>query len=155
MDMGLIEIDRYYHTGIVVKDLEWTTDFLRDVLGFELIDISPRDPKNQQFVTGVSGVEVMIAYMRLHDQLFEISQYGGQAKLEHFRPKMTDVGHYHLCLMVEDVDGAVQTCLAHDDRITTLSPTPLVVDSGPNKGNKVIVVVLPDGMMIEFTNTRE
>jgi len=152
--MSVIEVDRYYHTGIVVADVDWTITFLRDVLGFEFLDKSPRDPKNQEFVTGVDGVEVMIAYMRLQDQLFEISQYGGRAEPAHYRPRMVDVGHYHLCLMVHDVDGAAQKCLAYDDRITTLSASPLVVDSGPNKGNKVIVVVLPDGMMIEFTNTR-
>ena len=152
--MRKIEVKKYYHTGIVVADVDWTVNFLSDVLGFELLDKSSREPGNQEFVTGVSGIEVVIAYMRIHEQLFEISQYGGRAEREHHRPRMVDVGHYHLCLMVDDVDMAVHRCLAYDDRITTLSPTPLVVDSGPNKGNKVIVVVLPDGMMIEFTNTR-
>lgn len=153
--MGRIEVKKYYHTGIVVADVDWTVKFLSDTLGFEFLDKSSREPKNQEFVTGVTGIEVVIAYMRLHDQLFEISQYGGRAELEHYRPRMVDVGHYHLCLMVDDVELAVKRCLAYDDRITTLSPTPLVVDSGPNKGNRVIVVVLPDGMMIEFTNTRK
>ena len=153
--MSRIEVKKYYHTGIVVADVDWTVKFLRDTLGFEFLDKSPREPKNQEFVTGVTGIEVVIAYMTIHDQLFEISQYGGRAELEHFRPRMVDVGHYHLCLMVDDVDLAVKRCRAYDDRITTLSSTPLVVDSGPNKGNKVIVVVLPDGMMIEFTNTRK
>ena len=152
--MEPIEVKKYYHTGIVVADVDWTVSFLRDVLGFELLDKSPREPKNQEFVTGVKDIEVLIAYMRIHDQLFEISQYGGRAELKHFRPRMVDVGHYHLCLMVDDVELAVKKCLAYDARITTLSPTPLVVDSGPNKGNMVIVVALPDGMMIEFTNTR-
>jgi len=153
--MGRIEVKKYYHTGIVVADVDWTVKFLSDTLGFEFLDKSAREPKNQEFVTGVTGIEVVIAYMRVHDQLFEISQYGGRAELEHYRPRMVDVGHYHLCLMVDDVELAVKRCLAYDDRITTLSPTPLVVDSGPNKGNRVIVVVLPDGMMIEFTNTRK
>ena len=152
--MSIIEVTNYYHTGIVVADVDWTVGFLEDILGFELLDKSSREPENQEFVTGVKGIEVMIAYMKIGDQLFEISQYGGSAPLEHHRPRMVDVGHYHLCLMVDDVDLAVEKCLAYDDRIRTLSPTPLVVDSGPNKGNKVIIVVLPDGMMIEFTNTR-
>jgi len=152
--MSRITVQKYYHTGIVVADVDWTVQFLMDVLGFELLDKSSRDPKNQEFVTGVKGIEVMIAYMEICGQLFEISQYGGNAPLEHYRPGMVDVGHYHLCLMVDDVDSAVAKCLAYDSNIRTLSPTPLVVDSGPNKGNKVIVVVLPDGMMIEFTNTR-
>lgn len=153
--MGHVEVNKYYHTGIVVADVDWTVKFLSDILGFEFLDKSSREPKNQEFVTGVTGIEVVIAYMRIHDQLFEISQYGGSAEFEHHRPRMVDVGHYHLCLMVDDVEMAVRKCLAYDDRITTLSPAPLVVDSGPNKGNKVIVVVLPDGMMIEFTNTRK
>lgn len=153
--MKPIEVNNYYHTGIVVADIDWTVAFLQNVLGFKLLDKSPREPKNQEFVTGVRDIEVMIAYMKIHDQLFEISQYGGRTALRHFRPRMVDVGHYHLCLMVDDVEQAVKNCCAYDERITTLSPSPLVVDSGPNRGNKVIVVVLPDGMMIEFTNTRK
>ena len=153
--MSEISVQKYYHTGIVVADVDWTVSFLGDVLGFELLDKSARDPKNQEFVTGVMGIEVMIAYMQICGQLFEISQYGGSTPLEHPRPRMVDVGRYHLCILVDGVDLAVEKCLAYDHRIRTLSPTPLVVDSGPNKGNKVIVVVLPDGMMIEFTNTRK
>jgi len=57
--------------------------------------------------------------------------------------------------MVDDVESAVEACKAYHKEIRTLSPVPLVVDSGPNKGNQVIMVVLPDGMMIEFTNTRK
>lgn len=99
---------KYYHTGIVVADLDSTTAFLRDDLGFELLGVSPREPKNQEFVTGVDGIEVTTAYMRIHNQLFEISQYGGKAELNHYKPRMVDVGHYHLCLMVDDVSGAVK-----------------------------------------------
>lgn len=151
----MIAVKKYYHTGIVVADLDWTVAFLRDVLGFQVLDISPREPKNQEFVTGVEGIEVLIAYMKIDDQLFELCQYGGEADLVHHRPRMVDIGHYHLCLMVDDVPAAVSACVAYDARITTLSPEPLVVDSGPNRGNMVIVVRLPDGMMIEFTNTRK
>ena len=148
-------VNSYYHTGFVVKDLNWTTTFLKKILGFELLDISPRDPENQEFVTGVKGIQVIIAYMKCGDQLFEISQYSGDIELYHHTPRMVDIGHYHLCLMVDDVPAAVKSCLDYDSRITTLSPDPLVVDSGPNRGNMVIMIVLPDGMMIEFTNTRK
>ena len=145
----------YYHTGVCVADVDWTVGFFQNVLGFEFLDKSPRDPENQAFVTGVKDIEVSIAYMKCRDQLFEFMEYGGTAKLSHYRPRMVDAGHFHFCLMVDDVDAAVESCKSYDDRITTLSPTPLVVDSGPNKGNKVILVVLPDGMMIEFTNARK
>ena len=153
--MTAVAIHKFYHIGICVADLDWTVAFLRNVLGFELINKSPRDPKNQAFVTGVEDIEVEIAYMKFQDQLFEISQYGGKAERHHCRPRMVDTGHYHFCLMVDDVEAAVKACTAYHKEIKTLSPVPLVVDSGPNKGNQVIMVVLPDGMMIEFTNTRE
>ena len=154
MVMSDFSVSKCYHIGICVKNLGWTVSFFRDVLGCKLLEQSPRDPENQAFVTGVKDIEVTIAYMDCHSQLIEFMEYGGTAELDHYRPRMVDGGHFHFCMMVDNVDAAVKACLAYDPEISTLSPSPLVVDSGPNKGNTVILVVLPDGMMIEFTNNR-
>jgi catechol 2,3-dioxygenase-like lactoylglutathione lyase family enzyme len=149
--MHKIAVKECYHLGICVQNLDWTLNFFQDVLGAEVLDISPRDPKNQSFVTGVDNIEVTIGYVQCHGQLIEFMEYRGEIALEHHKPRMVDVGHFHLCFRVENLQDAVAVCKSYDDRITTLSPEPLIVDSGPNKGNGVILVVLPDGMMIEFS----
>jgi catechol 2,3-dioxygenase-like lactoylglutathione lyase family enzyme len=122
--MTACTIKRTFHTGFCVGDLDWTIGFFQQVLGFTLIDKAPRDSRNQSFVTGVPGAQVMIAYMD---------------------------GAGHSLDVVDDVDEVVAACRRYDDRIRTLSPRPLEVDQGPNKGNKIQFVVLPDGVHIEFT----
>lgn len=138
------------HMGMVVGDLEWTVPFFQDVFGFELIDTSPRDVKNQSFITGVEGAQAIISYMQSPGLLLEVVQYSNPPDRVHHRPEMVEVGHYHICLLVDDIDAAIGTCKAYDERISFLSPSPMEVDSGPNKGNKVIVMRMPDGVMLEL-----
>ena len=138
------------HMGMVVGDLEWTVPFFRDVFGFELIDTSPREVERQSFITGIQGAQAVISYMQAPGLLLEIVQYSGPAGRVHHRPEMVEVGHYHICLLVDDIDAAIETCKRYDERISFLSPSPMEVDSGPNTGNRVIVMRLPDGVMLEL-----
>jgi catechol 2,3-dioxygenase-like lactoylglutathione lyase family enzyme len=143
------------HMGMVVGNLQWTVPFFQDVFGFELIDTSPRDVKKQSFITGIEGAQAVISYMQSPGLLLEIVQYSNPTGRIHHRPKMVEVGHYHICLLVDDIAGAIETCKTYDERISFLSPSPMEVDSGPNKGNKVIVMCLPDGVMLELISHPE
>jgi catechol 2,3-dioxygenase-like lactoylglutathione lyase family enzyme len=149
--MSDYQIKRTFHTGFCVGDLDWSIGFFQQVLGFTVIDKAPRDTKNQSFVTGVSGAQVMIAYMEGAGHSLELQDYSGPADRQVYRPRMVDMGHFHLSYVVDDVDAVVAACKKYDSRIQTLSPNPMEVDQGPNKGNKIQFVVLPDGMHIEFT----
>lgn len=149
-----LKVIRTFHTGITCQDLDYTIGFFRDVLGFELIDRSPRKPENQAFVSGVPGADVEIAYMRRPDYNVELLQFKGPEGREHYRPRMVDIGHFHVSMVVNDVDAAVARAKAYDPEIVTLSPRPLEVDNGPNKGNRIIFVKLRDGQLIEFTTRK-
>lgn len=144
-------IKRMFHTGLSVDDLDWTIGFFQKVLGFELIDKAPRDPKNQSFITSVPGAQVMIAYMEFGGHSLEIMDYSGPEDRQHHRARMVDTGHFHLSFVVDDVDAVVAACKAYDERIVTLSQQPMEVDQGPNKGNRIQFIVLPDGLHVEFT----
>ncbi|MHB8770811.1 MAG: VOC family protein [Syntrophales bacterium] len=144
-------IKRTFHTGFCVDDLDWTVGFFQQVLGFKLVDKAPRDPRNQSFVSGVPGAQVMIAYMDCAGHSLELQDYRGPADRQEYRPRMVDMGHFHLSFVVDDVEAVVAACKNYDPRIRALSPHPLVVDQGPNKGNKIQFVVLPDGVHLEFT----
>ena len=137
------------HMGMVVADRAWTVAFFQDVFGFKHIDTSPREVKNQSFITGIQGAQATISYMQSPGLLLEIVEYSNPPGRRHHRPEMVEVGHYHFCLLVDNVDAAIQACRAYDERIRFLSPAPMEVDKGPNKGNKVIVMRLPDGVMVE------
>jgi catechol 2,3-dioxygenase-like lactoylglutathione lyase family enzyme len=152
--MSKVNVKRVFHTGICVEDLDWSVGYFCGVLGFELMDRSPREPKNQSFVTGCPGAEVEIAYVKGPDHRLELLCYSAPDDRKTYTPRMIDVGSVHLCLVVDDVMQAAAASQAYDKRITTLSPEPLTVDNGPNKGNQIIFVKLPDGCMIEFTTRK-
>lgn len=143
------------HMGMVVEDLNWTVPFFQEIFGFELIDTSPRNVKNQSYITGVEGADATIAYMQSPSLLLEIVQYRDPPGRKHHRPEMVEVGHFHICLLVDNVDEAINACRAYDERIEFLSPAPLEVNAGPNKGNKVIVMRMPDGVMVELISHPE
>lgn len=138
------------HMGMVVGDREWTVKFFQNIWGFKLIDTSPRDIKNQSYITGVEGAQATISYMQTPGLLLEIVEYSNPAGRQHHRPEMVEVGHYHICLLVDNVEAAIEACKEYDSRIEFLSPSPMEVDKGPNKGNKVIVMRMPDGVMLEL-----
>ncbi len=138
------------HMGMVVGDLKWTVPFFQEVFGFEYIDTSPRDVKNQSFITGQEGAEATICYMQTPGLLLEIVQYRNPPGRTHHRPEMTEVGHFHFCLLVDNMTAVIEACKAFDQRIEFLSASPMEVDKGPNKGNKVIVMRMPDGVMLEL-----
>lgn len=152
--MTAYHVMRTFHTGLCVEDLDWSIGFFRDVLGFELLDKAPRDSRNQSFITGVSGADVIIAYMDCPGHSLELMQYTGPVGKESFYPRMVDVGHFHLSYVVDNVEEIVTACLEYDPRIRTLAPKPMEVDRGPNRGNKIQFVVLPDGVHIEFTTQK-
>ena len=149
--MAKFTVKRAFHTGICVSDIDWTIMFFEQVLGFKLIDKGPRDTKNESFISGVPGAQVMMAYMDCMGSSLELMEFCGPDDREIYRPRMVDVGHFHIAYVVDDVDAAVAACRAFDSRVTPLSPHPMEVDQGPNKGNRIQFVVLPDGLHIEFT----
>ena len=148
--MNNFSVVKTVHMGMVVGDREWTVNFLRDLFAFELIDTSPRDVNNQSYITGVDGAQATISYMQSPGLLLEIVEYNNPPGRRHHRPEMVDVGHFHICLLVDDVAAAIKACREYDGRIRFLSPEPMEVDKGPNKGNRVIVMRMPDGVMLEL-----
>ncbi|MEI7672039.1 MAG: VOC family protein, partial [Deltaproteobacteria bacterium] len=100
-------IKRTFHTGFCVADLDWTIAFFQQVLGFKLIDKAPRDPANQSFITGAQGAQVMIAYMDCAGHSLELQDYSSPADRQHYRPRMVDMGHFHVSFVVDDVDAVV------------------------------------------------
>lgn len=153
--MANFEVLKTFHTGICVGDLDFSVGFFCDVLGFELINRAPRAPENTAFITNVPGADVEIAYVSGPGHNLELLCYSGPADRKSYKPRMVDSGHFHLCLVIDDIEAAIADSLAYDDRITTLSPTYMVVDQGPNAGNKIIFIVLPDGVMIELTTQKQ
>ena len=124
-------IKRTFHTGFCVGDLDWSIGFFQQVLGFKLVDKAPRDPRNQSFVSGVPGVQVMIAYMDCAGHSLELQDYRGSADRQEYRPRMVDLGHFHVSFVVDDVDAVVAACKSYDAH-----PDPVAASPGGGPGTQ-------------------
>ena len=147
--MAAVKVLETNHTGITVQDLDYTTRFFTEVLGYELI--GPRAPRglaNQEKVTGVKGAAVEIAYVKGGGHALELLQYNGPADRKAYKPRCVDVGHWHLSINIEDIDVATKACL---DFGCTKIGDQITVDAGPNKGNKIQYMALKDGFIVEMT----
>ncbi len=135
------------HTGFTVSDLERTVGFFRDVLGYELTSMAPRDPTFIQHVTGVDGAEIMVAYLCGFGHTLEVFEFTGPAGRDSVRPRACDVGFFHIALFVDDVDAAIAACKPYGVHPID---APIQVKTGPNKGRMIVYLRDSDGITIEM-----
>ncbi len=147
--MSLVKVLETNHTGITVQDLDYTIRFFTKVLGYDLIgERTPRGLTNMEKVTGVKKCHVEIAYIKGGGHTIELLQYNGPKDRQIYKPRCVDVGHWHLSINVEDLDVATEESLRFG---CTKVGGQIIVDGGPNKGNKIQYIALKDGIIIEMT----
>jgi catechol 2,3-dioxygenase-like lactoylglutathione lyase family enzyme len=136
------------HTSFTVSDLDRTIAFFRDALGFEVTSKGPRDPAVVSKITGIKGVEMMIAFVRGPGHSIELIQYlapkEGRGRV---RSLPCDVGFAHLAYDVDNIDAAIAAAAQHD--VTPIGEV-VAIDSGPNAGGRVAYLRDSDGITIEF-----
>ena len=135
------------HTSFTVSDLDRTTAFFTDALGFELLSKAPRDPTIIEQVTGVAGADIVVAYVQGPGHRLELIQYVGPDDRGQVRPRPCDVGFAHVAYDVDDIDAAVAASEAHG--VHPLG-APVAIDQGPNKGGRVVYLRDADGITIEY-----
>jgi lactoylglutathione lyase len=140
----------FSHIGVCVSDLERSTRFYAEVLGFRPV------------LTMDLGPEVS-ATMEVEDCAFTSRMLGrGDVRVEllHWRSQeadgdgerrpMTRLGLTHLCLRVDDPEPVLQAAEAHGGRAhrhTTTELPGLGVDGGPVR---LVYLTDPDGVRIEL-----
>ena len=136
------------HTSFTVSDLDRTTAFFSEALGFKVLSKAPRDATVIQNVTGVQGADIMVAYVEgpggHRVELIEYLSPDDRGKVES-RP--CDTGFAHLAYDVDDVDAAVAASAAYG--FLPLG-TPVGIDKGPNTGAHVVYLRDQDGVTVEF-----
>ena len=147
--MADLQLRGTFHTGLTVESLDKTLNFLCEGLGYTLLSRAPRDPKNQERVTGVPGVDVEVAYVEGAGHQLEILEYKGPADRKTLTARPCDAGHWHLCLIVNDIDAALE--LAKKYGLYLGQREVITVDRGPNTGNQIFYADIPGGFTIEFT----
>ena len=137
------------HTGITVSNLERALNFWRDVLGFEFSHTAHQKGEMAEQITGVKGAELKLAVVKAPGghkiELLEYLAPAERKKNVDLRP--CDVGHVHVALLVENLDGILEKIGASGWKAVG---KPQTLSAGPNAGKRVIYVRDPDGITIEF-----
>ncbi len=145
--MGGFKVLGTNHTSFTVSDLDRSLAFFQEALGFEVTSKAPRDPRAIELITGVSGAEVMIAYVRAPGHSLELIEYLAPRDRGAVRPRPCDVGFAHVAFDVDDIDAALAAGEAHG--VHPIAP-PFTTDAGPNAGKRVVYARDPDGITFEF-----
>lgn len=140
------------HTSFTVSDLGRTVAFFTEALGFELLSKAPRDPGAIEKITGVKGGDVVIAYIQGPGHRLELIEYVGPEDRGSVYPRPCDIGFAHVAYDVDDIEAAVAAAARHDVRVIQDIHT---IDAGPNTGRRVAYLRDPDGITVEFIESRD
>lgn len=127
------------HVAIRVKDIDRSLDFYVNKLGFQEMFRLDRDGK------------LWIVYLRItDDQYLELFPEGVGER----GPGVDDVGFNHMCLAVDDLDGAIAELAAHG--VPLSRPKKVAVDRNAQAwiedpdGNRLELMQLaPDALQLE------
>jgi catechol 2,3-dioxygenase-like lactoylglutathione lyase family enzyme len=137
------------HVGITVGDLERSIAFWRRLLG-----VPPRD---RRLLAG-PHLPRLLGYppgLRIDSCWFDLPGGGALELLQYLDrddppyPEGTaHPGNVHLCLRVDDMDGAHRHAVASGAR--PVGNGPVTVPAGPTAGLQVVYLRSPDGVTIEL-----
>jgi catechol 2,3-dioxygenase-like lactoylglutathione lyase family enzyme len=135
------------HTSFTVSDLDRSVAFYCDVLGFELLNRSGRDPEFIERVVDIPGADIEVAYVQAPGHRLELIQYLAPAERARVAARPCDAGFAHVAFDVDDIDAAIAA--AQQAGVEPLG-SPQTVNAGPNKGGRVVYTRDADGITIEF-----
>jgi len=142
-------IEGFSHVGVCCSDLDRSTRFYVEVLGFE--PIFTMEFGNELAATmEVDGIEFESRMLRRGDVRLELLHWlQPQADGTRERRPMTQFGMTHLCFRVEDVEDLVALAEQHGGAVhrRTLSELPGAGVGG--KAVKLMYLTDPDGVRIE------
>ena len=140
-------ITAVHHVSFTVSDMEQSLDFYRGALGFEVLNDRTVEGSFAETVTTLEGVRMRIVHLSGYGQGLELIQYlaaAGQPEA----PRTCDTGSAHLCYVVDDIEAEIARLSALGVRF--LSKV-MMVEGGPNAGNRMVYFLDPDGIPMEFT----
>ena len=123
------------HTSFTVSDLDKSVAFYVDVLGFRLLDRSPRDQSFTEKVVRVPGAQIEVAYVQAPGHRLELIEYIAPSDRGEVVSRPCDTGFAHIAFDVDNIDLVVAA--VHAAGVKPLSE-PVVINDGPNAGGKAI-----------------
>lgn len=93
------------HTGFVVKDLDKSITFYRDIMGLELTSTYEREGEPISQVVGYKSAHLKIAILSIEDgHKLELIQYVYPSGSESVELERNALGSTHLAFNVENID---------------------------------------------------
>ena len=138
-----------FHFSFTVSDMSRTVAFYRDVLGLEVrVEYDGVAPYLSDIV-GYPNTHLGIVFIRLPGTTVEVELIEYKHPRGETRPLETrDTGNAHICFYVDDIEATYADWRARGIHI--VSPRPVEITSGPNKGAKGFYFRDPDGISLEL-----
>ena len=139
----------YRHTGIIVKDMEKSLHFYRDILGLTVIQDYCDDSPFINKITALTGANVHMVKLKAEDgTVTELLEYLNHPT-ELIQQKIINVGACHICYRVKNADEAYQKLLSQ--KISLISEPEL----SSEKIGRAFFALDPNGIRIELVEIFE
>jgi len=157
--LGLPGLQHVDHVALTVPDLEAAIDFYTRVIGgvflyrigpFDAREL-PRMPDGRDWTSAhvnVADAALNIAMLQVGPNLMlELFEYSRPEQRRAEPPRNCDLGGHHIAFKVTDLDEAITYLQRHGLRVMA---GPIVLDSGPCQGLRVIYFLDPWGNQLEL-----
>jgi len=137
-------IKAMHHTGFVVKDIEKSVAFYRDVVGLQVVDRFQRVGDAIDQVVGYKSAKLEICTLKAEgDHILELIEYVNPPSGPRLTEERSVLGGTHLCMHVSDIDETFKK-FTSNGAIKMNPPAELV------KGRKACYLQDPDHNWIEL-----
>jgi catechol 2,3-dioxygenase-like lactoylglutathione lyase family enzyme len=140
------EKTRLTHVGLIVSDIERSTGFYRDALGFEVL--SDTIVIGQEFGK-LSGEEnlIRLRFIRRDNLTIELLSRSGPSNLG--PPARDRFGLWHMCLNVPDIDAQISEISKYGGKARPETRTMFDLPGGETM--EIVYCEDPDGQPVELT----
>ncbi|PWT90680.1 MAG: glyoxalase [Proteobacteria bacterium] len=137
--------------GLTVSDLDRSVEFYSTVLHFQKVGESETDGENYEHLTGVFGLRMRTARMRLGDESIELTEFlaprGRPAPVD---ARSNDRWFQHIAIIVSDMDRAYQWLREHKVQHASSGPQLLPAWNKNAGGIRAFYFRDPDGHPLEI-----
>lgn len=142
---------RLNHSSFTVKNVNKSIKFYQKVLDFKLVNISKRNKKFSEKVTGIKNAELKIAYLKKSGFFLELIQYvkGNGKKID---TSVNNIGSSHICFDVKNFNSFLKKLKYNKVKFVGV---PTIIPRGPNKNKLVLYFEDIDNNTIEFISAEK
>ena len=142
-------LNRLYHIGMTVRDLDKSLAFYRHAFGIEPLFKGVGDNADIARSVGLDEARIKYAFIDLGNTRIELLQYERPLGRSVHEARNCDVGAFHVCFDVDDLPAKYEQLKAMGIQFIT-SPIRLDDDQGALAGLQYVYFRDPDGLMLQL-----